>query len=265
MPSFMIHTIAGEKMIKKLNLQEEDKKKFFISNLLPDTVDRKYYKEYKGAERRARKQQIKRITHFRTDYSHTFEYPNLEYFLSKYEEQVKVDINFLAYFFHLYTDYYYFAKYLPTIITFYDKDHKESKSRSENVTVEIKNYHTEIDHEDFWDNFGDKSIYSDYSRLNQYLISKYKLSFETDELINYLNSTNYNVDMEEINPSLAIQALNNLKRIVTESLKQPEEKLKIFTIDQIENLMDETVSTFLETYGYLLEGYKEKGAKSCTI
>jgi hypothetical protein len=255
MPSFMIHTIAGEKMIKKLHLENEDKKKFFISNLVPDTLDRSAYAQYKGEERRSRKQKIKRITHFRTDFNQIFEYPNLELFLSKYEEQTKKDINFLGYFFHLYTDYYYFSHYLPQIIVFYDKNHNISKRREENVYVEIKNYNREIGHEDFWDNYGKESIYEDYSRLNKYLVNKYPLSFAPKELIEYLKTNNYKVDMEEINSDYAIQAIENLKRIVDECLGEEKEQLKIFTIDQIENLIDETVNTFLDKYESLLKEY----------
>lgn len=256
MPSFMIHTISGEKMLKKLNLQTEDRLKFFISNLIPDTVDRKAYDKYKGEERRTRKQKIKRITHFRTDYSKMFEYPNLEYYLSKYEQQTKEDINYLGYFFHLYTDYYYFSKYLPKIIVFYDKDHNISPKREENIFVELKNYNREIDHEAFWDNLGEESIYSDYSRLNKYLVNKYPLSFKPKELIDYLKEGKYELHMEEINPKNAIDAIDKLEIIVNECLGKKEEQPRIFTIDQIENLIDETVNTFLDKYGYLLEKYK---------
>ncbi len=255
MPSFMIHTIAGERMIKQLKLTDEDKKKFFISNLLPDTVDRSLYASYRGQERRDRKQKIKRITHFRTDYTQTFEYPNLELFLDKYKEQTKKDINYLAYFFHLYTDYYYFAIYLPTIITFYDKNHNISTKREDNVYVEIKNFNREMDHDDFWDNFGNESIYADYSRLNKYLVNKYPLSFKPKELIKYIHNSNYKVDMEETNSNLAIQAIESLKNIVDEATNKDIEQTKIFTIDQIEKLMDDIVSSFLDKYKDLLNNY----------
>lgn len=255
MPSFMIHTIAGERMIKQLKFTEEDKKKFFISNLVPDTLDRNTYIKYKGEERRTRKQQVKRITHFRTEFDKVFEYPNLDLFLSKYEQQTKEDINFLGYFFHLYTDYYYFAKYLPNIIVFYDKDHNISNRREDNFFVEIKNYNREIDHESFWDNYGHESIYEDYSRLNKYLVNKYPLSFKPNDLIKYLKQGKYKIDMEEINSKYAIQAIERIKEIVEECTGQKEEQLRIFTIDQIEKLMDDIVSSFLNEYKDLLKNY----------
>ncbi len=61
--------------------------------------------------------------------------------------------------------------------------------------------------------------------------------------------------MEEINSDYAIQAIENLKRIVDECLGEEKEQLKIFTIDQIENLIDETVNTFLDKYESLLKEY----------
>ena len=39
MPSFIVHSIAGEKIMEYLKLNGEAKNKFFIANLLPDAKE----------------------------------------------------------------------------------------------------------------------------------------------------------------------------------------------------------------------------------
>ena len=257
MPSFMIHTICGEKMLKKLKLDEEDKKKFFISNLMPDIVDESALADYTGVERARRKMEIKRTSHFRTDFHNMFEYPDVDYFLSKYENQAKEDINFFAYFFHLYTDYYYFIKFLSKILTYYDKDHKIATEREKTKYIRVNRTNKEMLHNEFWNGDNKESIYEDYSRLNKYLVNKYPLTFNHEELMDYIKNHNYKIDMEEINSDYAYQALETVDSIIKESLGQPEEEPQILTIDQVEELMDNVVNTFLEKYDNIITKFKE--------
>ena len=38
MPSFVIHSIVGNELIKKYNWSEKEQKEFFLGNLLADTI-----------------------------------------------------------------------------------------------------------------------------------------------------------------------------------------------------------------------------------
>lgn len=38
MPSFIVHSVAGEELSKRLGFDKKTHNKFFVANLLPDTV-----------------------------------------------------------------------------------------------------------------------------------------------------------------------------------------------------------------------------------
>ncbi len=248
MPSYLVHTIAGEKLMKHLSLTEEEKNQFFISNLLPDVKEKINTEGLSKEEIRNQTQIKKRITHFRTEFNHAFEYPDLNYFLSKYKESVKNDIKVFGYFFHLYTDYYYFKNYLPTIITFLDKDENISPRREDNKYVIIKNKNKRMDHEDFWDNTNKDSLYQEYSRLNKLLVRDYNIQINPKKLQDYIKKKNYKIDIEEVNPEGMNTILNQISDIIKEAKEGVPEELIIFTEKQITDMIEKIVTSFLKDY-----------------
>ena len=133
MPSYIGHTACAYELLKHLNINENEKIRFIIGNLIPDIkqVDIDYTLDEFINKRRIQKS--KRVTHFRKETNFILEYPHCRIFLEKYEKEVKEHIETMAYFFHLYTDYYYFKYFLPDIITFLDDNCEEIEERDNPV------------------------------------------------------------------------------------------------------------------------------------
>ena len=89
MPSFAIHAICGNELLKEINLSENAKKSFIIANIIPD-VNRIPGFRYKNTKEKINSIQYnKKTTHFRTDDKALLEYPDLDMFLEKYSGNVK--------------------------------------------------------------------------------------------------------------------------------------------------------------------------------
>lgn len=127
MPSFAIHSVCGNELLKKINITPEQKYEFIIGNVLPDVSRVKNFNDLDDNEKRREIQSRKKKTHFRKKNDEVIEYSDCEMFLNKYEEIIKQNVNALAYFFHLYTDYYFYKVFLNKVITFYDEDMNETK------------------------------------------------------------------------------------------------------------------------------------------
>ena len=95
MPSFIVHSVAGEELSKRLGFDKKTHNKFFVANLLPDTVQLERDPNWSPEELRKAIQKEKHVSHFRTDFETILSYPDLDYFLSEYEDLVKNDIFFI--------------------------------------------------------------------------------------------------------------------------------------------------------------------------
>ena len=257
MPSFVIHTVCGDKILKHLDVSNDDKIKFLIGNILPDTDPYDIPSNLDELQKRLLTQKMKKSTHFRTEENVVIQVPNLNIFLDKYEDIIKSDINALAYFFHLYTDRYYFTKFLPKFITFYDKNNNKALTYNDVDTVLIHKDKRVMKRDDFWSKSKSNGLYADYSRSNNYLLKQYPLSFNINELKEYLKYNEYYVDIKEINCNKAMDGINSLERVI-ELSKTYTDELTIFTIDMLSSLIEEVYNSFMEEYGYLLNNYKKE-------
>lgn len=257
MPSFAVHTICGDKLLKELSVSEEDRIKFLIGNILPDTKTIDIPDDIDEVSRRSKIQSMKMKTHFRTDKNAILQYPDLEYFLSKYEEQVKNDINALAYFFHLYTDTYYFTRFLPSFVTFLDKDGNKATIRKDIENVHIKKTDEYMTDASFWSKYNERGIYQEYSRSNKFLLERYPFSFDIERLKEYLIDHPYKVNIEEINPDKALEGVEQLEMVIINSMSNTNNNLYIFTNEEMAELVEKVVSSFIKEYGYLLQSYQK--------
>ena len=108
MPSFAIHSICGNELLRDLNISENDRKSFIIGNIIPDVSRVSGFRFKDNTEKRRSVQDRKKITHFRTNESVVLAYPDLDAFLEKYSGVVRSNISCFGYFFHLYTPLYHF-------------------------------------------------------------------------------------------------------------------------------------------------------------
>jgi len=133
MASFVIHNIAGERLLKLLEeygveLSEDEKDEFLFGNLIVDSSRLKFLKiEGKSLEEnkkifRRLIQEEKKITHFRNedDSSLCIQVPNLDKFENKYGSLLVGNLSAMGYLFHLYTDRMFFEDLFINILNYLD-------------------------------------------------------------------------------------------------------------------------------------------------
>ena len=255
MPSFAIHTVCGIELLKKLKIDNNDKKRFIIGNILPDVSRVVNFKKLDDHNKRRSIQDRKMITHFRIDDDIILRYPDLNKFLSKYEDSVKKDIVSLAYFFHLYTDYYYFKIFLNKIFEFYDKDMNISNKENDVYYVKVLRTNEVFEYKSLFNKMGNDSIYNDYTVSNKYLINKYNLDIDYDDLIEFIDQNSFHTEIKESNSLFAYYAILKLRKYLKE-LEIVDDKLRYFTYEEFDSLVENIVDNFIKDYGYLLDNYR---------
>lgn len=254
MPSFAIHAICGNELIKNFNISDNAKKNFFIGNIIPDVSRVPSFKEKDYSSRRKSIQDRKNITHFRTNKNNVLSYPDLDRFLEKYSGSVRSSITSFAYFFHLYTDYYYFKKFLPGLLTFYDNN-MNVVTNSDNVYyVKINRTGEVVKFKDLFNKDYENGIYRDYSISNNYLMKKYKLDMDYDELFDYIDQHGFNIEIEETKSIFAYYAVLKMKKYLKDEIVE-DTSLKIFCFDDLDKLIDSIINSFIKEYGYIVSSY----------
>ena len=255
MPSFAIHTVCGIELLKKLKVDDNSKRDFIIGNILPDVSRVRDYKNKDDLDKRKSIQDRKMITHFRVDDDIVLQYPDLNKFLDKYEGSVKKNIISLAYFFHLYTDYYYFKIFLNDILCFYDKDMNITNSKKNVYYVKILRNNEVYEFKKLFNKLGNDSIYNDYSISNKYLINKYNLNIDYDDLIEYIDQEGFTTEIKESNSLFAYYAIIKLRKYLKD-LEIVDDKLRYFTYEEFDSLVENIINNFIKDYGYLLDNYR---------
>ncbi len=255
MPSFAIHNICGLELLKKLDVDEGNKNKFIIGNILPDVSRISKYNELDDIGKRKAIQKRKKETHFRNNTDKIVEYPNCSVFLNKYRDYIENDIITLAYFFHLYTDYYYFKYVFSKIITFLDENYEVTDIKSNFKYVKINKTNEIVLGKDFFNKKNPKGIYKEYSRCNSYLARKYDCKVDIYELIDFIDQNGFLTHIEETNSLYAYYAIRKLEKYVNE-IDVDDCELLIFRKEDLDNLVDDVVDNFILEYGYLLDKYR---------
>ena len=114
MPSYVIHYICGNKLIEKYKVTPKDKSLFLVGNLIPDSsklLGQMETASLSGDFRKEHRDEIqkeKHITHFRDieNQNKLIMLPKPNKFKDKYGIS---DLISLGYYYHLYTDKYFFS------------------------------------------------------------------------------------------------------------------------------------------------------------
>ena len=255
MPSFAIHNICGLKLLKKLKVDESDKNRFIIGNILPDVSRVRNYNELDELSKIRAIQNRKKETHFRKNTGKIIEYPDCNEFLLKYKKDIQDDIVSLAYFFHLYTDYYYFKNIFSKKITFYDKNMEITDIKSNFKYVKINKTGEIILGSDFFNKRNKKSIYKEYSRCNSYLAKKYDFKIDVNELVEYIDQNGFMANIDETNSLYAYYAIRKIQKYVNNIDISDNEKLLVFEEKDLDLLVNDVVDSFLKKYSKLLVKY----------
>ena len=255
MPSFAIHNICGLELLNKLDVSDEDKNKFIIGNILPDVNRVNNYRNLDDLGKRRAIQKRKKETHFRDNMDKIVELPNCNEFLKKYKNDIKEDIVTLAYFFHLYTDYYYFKNLFSNILTFYDEDMKETNLKINFKYVKINKTGEVILGSEFFNKNNPKGIYKEYTRCNSYLAKKHRFRVDTLKLYDYVDQYGFLTNIDETNSLYAYYAIRKLEKYVNEIDVKDNVQLLIFNGEELDLLVKNVVDSFFIKYSDLLVKY----------
>ena len=246
MASFAMHYIAGEKFLESLDcdIDDFDRNNFRLGNLVVDTM---------GITNYDRDEKLKRklITHFRNieDDDKCIQIPNVDRFRNKYRNLIDNDYSALGYLFHLYTDKIFFEFLYRDVIKTLDKDMKQTNIKKDGVYVKVLKNNKIFNINDFYSGSNIGGLYRDYSNMNKYLINKYNIRFDYEELKNFSNNSFRNPGIEEIDYNNIYEVIDKMDIIFKESFGSKEDSLEVFDINDIETFISETVDGFNKRYG----------------
>ncbi len=223
MASFIIHNIAGETLLKKieckynLTLSEEEKTYFLLGNLMPDIVS------VENSVDKTSLQLEKNITHFRNTLTKLdMLIPDTKLFIKKYCSLFN-NMDVLGYLFHLYTDRIFYKDYITSSL----KGMKE---------IDIKN---------IFNPNNTKGIYNDYTKINKILLNYYGTNFNKEKFIKY-SKTLVNPGIEEVDYSNVVNVINLTGEFINESIRLTDIQLNVLKEKEIISFIDNVTSDFLE-------------------
>lgn len=270
MASFVIHHIAGEQLLLKLEevykieLEEDKKNQFLLGNLIVDSI--KTEKEIskniatqksKDLQRKIRKQiQIeKRITHFRNekDQNLCIQAPQVNEFCRKYKDLIMTDLSALGYFYHLYVDKLFFDDLFCDTFECLDQNEQPTMYIDKVKTMMVKKNGKISPVEEFWSHEGDVSIYHDYTVMNQLLLEYYGTSFEAEKLYAFAAVQFFNPGIEEVDYKNIADVISKTAQYIEQSPHVQNTGLNVFDENIVKDFIAKTVSSFISEYGTLIE------------
>lgn len=277
MASFIIHTITGERLLKKLEelhnieLPDYEKKQFLLGNLIVDSIntskeipsnieDKTNYKMV--IKNKIRKEKL--TTHFRDESKEgeCIKAPNPNIFYNKYENLIKENMSVLGYLFHLYTDKLFFCNLFRESFETLDKEGNLTNLDKYLTTIRIIKSGMLVDAKEFWSGTNKINIYNDYTIINKLLLEHYGISFETTEYIDFAKENFNNPGIEEVNYKNITNILNEMQKYINDSYEYPNNDLTVFSSDKIIKFIDYVVDEFIKEYKLLLdEIVNKKGTK----
>lgn len=260
MPSYVIHYICGNKLLENYMVTQKEKSEFLVGNLIPDSskvLGNIETASLPGDFRKKHRKQIqqeKLSTHFRNekDFDNVIMLPYPERFKEKY---TITDLARLGYYYHLYTDKYFFSEIWQKSFVFLNDKYQETKSKKEAKYVKIKKNSRIIPFDDF---YSSKHLYHDYTVMNKLLLDYFNESFASEELIKYLDEINNNI--EEVDFNNIESVIKDTLFYISESNKIDEEELEVFDKEIIINFIKELNKKFTEENKHIL---KKVGLKIC--
>ncbi len=239
MASFVMHYICGEELIKNLNISDYDKNMFRLGNLVVDTLGTSNYT-------REEKLKIKMVSHFRKGVY--LDEPDIKYFINKYEKLLNSEYSSIGYLFHLYVDKMFFEWLYKSVIIRYDKDMNLCNNKEDVCYIKAINSGYLYTTGEFYSG-SEIGLYSDYSKINRYLINRYKPYFDYDMFKEFIGLYFINPGIEEINYNNIMEVIDFMNNIINSDIKG---ELKIFKESDIDNFIKDVVSGFNKKYGKIL-------------
>ena len=249
MPSYVIHHIAGNKLLDKYKVSDKQKGLFLLGNLIPDTIKTlgtetdpkrikqlrdKFYKQI---------QQEKTATHFRRkeDFNKNVQLCYLEDFISKYGDLID-DPTVLGYYYHLFVDNYFFSTVFNDTFRCLDSNGCETELSADTKKYRIIKNEKILTPDIFWSHEG---IYDDYTKMNKILLEKYGVSFDENELRCVLPFFK-NPGIEEVDYANIETVFRETNGYIDESKSAKDTNLNVFDQDRVISFIDEVSTKFEE-------------------
>ena len=264
MASFLIHHIAGKVFLNtiqnklKIKLTDYQKCNFLLGNLIVDSSKLTFkikedisLDEVKNLKKiqKIEIQKEKDITHFRDMENDNLcvKAPNVEKFICKYNNLLKVDISSLGYLFHLYTDKMFFGDLFNQNFVCLDINGNNTVYTDEAVLIkDIKNNKV-YDISEVFSFDSDVSIYQDYTKMNKILLDKYNIVFDYKKLIDFAKSFN-NPGIEEVDYNNIFNVLNETENFIEASYNIQGLSLCVFDYVTVDRFIGDVVDNFISTY-----------------
>ncbi|MEY8509841.1 hypothetical protein AALA78_16740 [Lachnospiraceae bacterium 42-17] len=162
MPGFAIHLSVAKEVIRLIAESELDQwtdteiEEFYIGNLLPDI------------------KKSKKLSHFwgGIQMRYIIRMPDLDKFFSSYPVKFSNKRN-LGYYCHLYVDKFYYNKFLPERVCFWDENENPTNLLRKVEYVYLYKDSKKIPYKEYWT---DKYYYGDFDKLNATLQDKYEIN-----------------------------------------------------------------------------------------
>lgn len=227
MPGYVMHLAVAGQIIKLCGIKDEKFiNEFELGNIIPDAVALS----------------DKRQSHFWDDDTWTkfVRKPNLKLFLDKYggaHSRFREPYVF-GYYCHLYFDRRFLEKYWQKHFRFYDDSMREAEGFDEVKKVLLKDNGKIYDR---WDFFSDKYYYGDYTLMNSHMLDKYNVKIPEYESVQ--------AEIDEINTIDAKSQLKKLLELIDmNSDVSSKPRLKVFNIEEMDLLIEQTASELAEQY-----------------
>ena len=253
MPSYVIHHIAGSNLLKKIEngyrLDNDKKGLFLLGNLIPDSskvfgneTDPEKRKKLKD-EHMNEFQQEKVSTHFRRreDEYKNVQLPYLEDFMEKYGNIIS-NPAVLGYYYHLYTDLHFFKDVFDETFKCLTENGTVSDNWADTKKYQILKNGNLVNCNAFWSH---EYIYGDYTKINKLLLDYYNVTFNEEELRQYLKLfTNPGID--EVDFKNILSVFNETNGYIKESMECKDMTLNVFNKDNIINFIDYISNKFID-------------------
>lgn len=229
MPGYVIHLAVASKIIERKEIVDKVYiNDFILGNIIPDSMPREQ----------------KKASHFWDDetYKNLNRIPNLQVFLDKYGNKLN-DPFVLGYYSHLMLDNLFVSNYWGEHFQMLDEDGKEENSYEGVAYFRMKQDGREYPRDMF---LSDELYYGDYDRMYPYILERYNIYLPElgNKKIIPINEIDYSNSFRCL--SDMINKVQDLKDAVINGEYNIKEKLKIFELEHIYNLMDSVVSNVCE-------------------
>lgn len=215
MPGYILHMTTAQILFNKYNLPV-DRGTFEVGNLIPDSVSDKTFSHFRHPSRQKK----------------LMVYPDMDLFLNKYKHLLS-DSSCLGYYFHLFIDRIYAKDYVPQIVSFHNANGLEVSNRADITHAFIKRTQELVPIKTF---FSDEYYYGDFTKMNTYIINRFKLS--TELLCNVVNP-----GIEEVNYK-DIQKIQTHLQEYLDISDDTLNELKVFDIEDLLKFLEQTTDEF---------------------